>query len=738
MKGREHIEEINIDQRLMQSEILNMIEQKMIFFILYKNQFVYVSTSFEASLGYSKDELRHRSFEEIVDKDFKDILKEYRKDGEFHTIKAYKKSGQEIWLDACMKASKVKEKEIIMVVACEVTEFIQIKEKLKIKEQQYDDILNTQTELIIRMTTEHEYVFVNDAYCDYFGVNREDLIGNKNFFHIYEKDYQKIAEAINQATIDDPFINVEARAIKKDGTLAWVEWTGCMFYNESGEAVAYQGVGRDITERKKTQEALEKLQEELEMEIEKRTYELNKANKELTLINSYMRSILMNMHEGVAVVDELGNFKNLNGVLEKKWKPYIKEIKEYFKNTILKGNNNDICKMLKEKKSFYGVELIIPTKNKDLQFFISGDPIDNFEDDVRRGVIIFRPIEEVHRLVNRLSGAQARFTFSDIITKNKKMVQTVEIARRASLGDGNILIQGESGTGKELFAQAIHNHSKRCSGPFIAVNCGAIPRDLIGSELFGYTEGAFTGAKKGGKPGKFELASGGTIFLDEIGDMPLEQQVALLRVIQEKKIMRIGGEQELPIDVRIICATNKNLFDAIKQGSFREDLYYRLNVIAIKIPSLRERREDIPLLFEYFIKKTAKHGDKILKNMDSQVIKYLTKYNWYGNVRELQNVVERIVHIVRDNYVTVEHLPENIIKANDDDMEETADALEQPISIKEIIERERKLQEEQLCNEILRLFKQYKGNISKIAREMGISRSTLYRKMKKYKIEKDI
>ncbi|QZY54805.1 sigma 54-interacting transcriptional regulator [Crassaminicella profunda] len=729
---------INMEEWFMQSEILKMLEKKMIFFVLYKDQFVYMNAFFEKRLGYTKEELIHRRFEDFVDEDFKDIFKEHRNNGEFHPTKIYKKSGEEIWLDASVKRVKVKEKEMMMVVACEITEFVEMKEKLKIKEEKYYDILNTQTELIVRTTMDHIYVFVNDGYCDYFGIQRENLIGKKKFSHIFKKDYKKIEEALGLATIENPFINVEARGIRRDGTLAWIEWTGCVFYNELGQAVEYQGVGRDITEKKKAEEQLKKLQNELEIEIEKRTSQLNKVNKELTLINSYMNSILMHMSEGVVVVDELGNIKKLNWVLDKKWNPCIKEIKEYLKMIILEGKNNDIYQMLKEKKSFYGSELTIPTAKGNLQFFISGDPIDNFEDHVNRGVIVFRPIQQIHELVNRFSGAQARFKFCDIITQDKKMLQTVELAARAALGEGSILIQGESGTGKELFAQAIHNHSRRVSGPFVAVNCGAIPRDLIGSELFGYEEGAFTGAKRGGKPGKFELAKGGTLFLDEIGDMPFEQQVALLRVIQEKKIMRIGGEQEIPIDVRIICATNKNLLEAIKDGRFRKDLYYRLNVISIKISPLRERRGDILLLFKYFIKQTAKNGDKLLENIDPLVIEYLTKYNWYGNVRELQNVVERIIHIVTDEHIEVAHLPDNILKTRVPSIDKIVSMSEQGITIKDIVEEKKKIQEEQEANKILKLFKEHKGNISQIARAMDISRSTLYRKMKKYKIEKGV
>ncbi|MCT4621066.1 MAG: sigma 54-interacting transcriptional regulator [Marinisporobacter sp.] len=734
----ESIDEVYIQEWLSQSEIFKILDEKMLFFALHENQFVYVNACFKENTGYVKNELIGKNIDDIIKDGFKRIRKE--RDSNYYKVKVYKKDGQSIWLDACIKNLKVKEKEIMLVVACNGTEYMEMKERLKMQEEEYADILNTQTEIIVRSTMDHKYIFVNDAYCRFFGIEKGKIPQGNTFSCVYKEDYLKVKNLLNSLTKENSLLQSEFRVIKADGTLVWTEWIGRVFYDQKGEAIAYQAIGRDITKRKKAQDALKKLQDELEITIEKRTEELHKANKELTMVNSYMNSILMNMSEGVAVIDELGNFKNLNRKLDKEWSSHVvKEIETYLKDIVLKKKNNDIHKMLKEKKSFYGSELTIPTTKGNLQFFISGDPIEDKEDVVNKGVIVYRPIAEVRDLVNRFSGAQARFKFRDIITKNKRMIKTVQIATRAALGDGNILIQGESGTGKELFAQAIHNHSNRCKGPFVAVNCGAIPRDLLGSELFGYVEGAFTGAKKGGKPGKFELASGGTLFLDEIGDMPYEQQVALLRVIQEKRIVRIGGSEVIPIDVRIICATNKKLYEAIKDGSFREDLYYRLNVISIHIPPLRKRREDILLLLEYFIKKTDRSWDGFVKHIDPLALEYLKKYNWHGNVRELENVVERLAHIVQDEIITIDYLPENIIKTYAKELgKETISVEKEAFTIKDIIEKERMRKEIKESDDILKLLRACNGNISKTAKLMGISRSTFYRKMKKYKIEEKL
>lgn len=275
-------------------------------------------------------------------------------------------------------------------------------------------------------------------------------------------------------------------------------------------------------------------------------------------------------------------------------------------------------------------------------------------------VVTMREIKTVHRLVNQMVGAQACFTFDDIIGNSPGLREVVDLAKQVASSDSTILLQGESGTGKEMFAQAIHSHSNRNNGPFVAINCAAIPRDLVESELFGYEAGAFTGAKRGGRPGKFELVNGGTIFLDEIGDMPLETQVKLLRVLQQKQIIRVGGQKAIPIDIRVIAATNKDLGQEVERGNFREDLYYRLNVIPINIPPLRERGEDLVILASHMVEKLSRQLGKRLTGIAPEAMECLKKYPWTGNVRELVNVLERAVNIAAGTSILRKHLPEKI------------------------------------------------------------------------------
>lgn len=324
----------------------------------------------------------------------------------------------------------------------------------------------------------------------------------------------------------------------------------------------------------------------------------------------------------------------------------------------------------------------------------------------------------------------SEYTFDNIIGTSRKLMEAKVLAKKVAGTKSNILLLGESGTGKELFAHAIHNESPRSEYPLIKINCGAIPSELLESELFGYEEGAFTGAKKGGKPGKFELANKSTIFLDEIGDLPLSMQVKILRVIQEREIERIGGVKSHKVDVRIIAATNKNLEEMVAKNQFREDLYYRLNVISIRIPPLRERTGDIPLLTHHLIKKLSKEMNLHVTEVSNFAVEALNKYSWPGNIRELANVLERALNLIdKEATVMLDHLPYHIRKEVQEDgavNSITEDKLKG--SLKDIFEDIEKKAIEQYLKET-------EGNKFQTAKLLGISRTNLYEKIKKYNLE---
>ncbi|MFC0560031.1 sigma 54-interacting transcriptional regulator [Halalkalibacter alkalisediminis] len=313
---------------------------------------------------------------------------------------------------------------------------------------------------------------------------------------------------------------------------------------------------------------------------------------------------------------------------------------------------------------------------------------------------------------------KAAYTFHHLIGESLSLTRAKKEAERAALSKSSILLLGESGTGKELFAHSIHNASKRQAGSFVKVNCAAIPADLLESELFGYEEGSFTGAKKGGKKGKFEAADGGTIFLDEIGELPLHMQVKFLRVLQEKEVEKIGSTSTKKIDVRIIAATNRDLEDMVEKGEFRLDLYYRLNVVSIHIPSLKERNQDLSILSNHFISKLNTFMQKNVQALTKEAEKQLYNYAWPGNIRELENVLERAMNLVdrHEKWIDLKHLPEKLMSVSN---------LQPIIPLVELME---KTEREALQSAL----QQTNGNRSNAAKQLGISRTSFYEKLAKY------
>jgi len=314
------------------------------------------------------------------------------------------------------------------------------------------------------------------------------------------------------------------------------------------------------------------------------------------------------------------------------------------------------------------------------------------------------------------------FSTSKIIGSSPKMQELYHMVAMIAPTDSTVLIQGESGTGKELIADLVHENSTRANGPLVKVNCTALPDTLLESELFGYERGAFTGANQR-KQGRFELADGGSLFLDEIGDMNPSVQAKLLRVLQEHTFERLGGNKTISVDVRIIVATNKDLESEVKDGNFREDLFYRLNVVPIVVPPLRERKEDIPLLAEHFLKYYAEKNHRPVKGILPRTLDLLMRYNWPGNVRELENAIERAVIIAGGEHLTEVDLPINI-QASADDLQTTETGVIPGLTIKEV---ERDL--------IIKTLEQTAGNRTRTAKILGITRKTLQNKLKEYQID---
>ena len=446
--------------------------------------------------------------------------------------------------------------------------------------------------------------------------------------------------------------------------------------------------------------------------------------KQLELYNSQFEAIFSSMSDGVLLTNEEGIIINCSDAINK----LIRHSKEKLIGHNVSNIFDDINigQLKKNRRDSQFVEIKLKKRSQRYLSLISSIIID---DSFKGSVIVLMEDTKINSLIYSKMNSHQIFKFSDMLGESKAFLYAVELGKKAATFNSNILILGESGTGKELFARSIHNYKNSTIAPFIAINCAAIPESLLESELFGYEEGAFTGAKQAGKPGKFELANGGTIFLDEIGDMPLHLQAKILRVLQERTIERIGSIRPIPINVRIIAATNRNLSKMVENKGFREDLYYRLNVFQITIPSLRERSDDIPLLVNYFIKMYCDKFNIERKNIDSDALYIFMNYTWKGNIRELQNTIEYLCCISINESISKEDVKSKIqINSYNDNAilaKESNTVIVTPIN--ELEKRE-----------ILRALNLYgHSTVGKLqaAKALNIGKSTLYRKLKEYGLD---
>ncbi len=445
-------------------------------------------------------------------------------------------------------------------------------------------------------------------------------------------------------------------------------------------------------------------------------FRIQKTSDELQLKNNYMEAIIDSIDSGVMAVNRNGivNQVNSRGRQIFHWEASM----EGKPHEIFFGKQIIIADLMQPGFEFVDREVVIRGPLKAIQLICTVRPIFDTKEKMHGTIIIFNEINRIRKLVNDMAGLRARFTFKNIIGNSSAIRETRKMAMIAAPQHSTVLLLGETGTGKELFAQSIHNHSERRNHSFIAINCGAIPRELLETELFGYAGGTFTGALKKGMPGKFELADGGTIFLDEIGDMPMDMQIKILRVLQTREVVRIGEHKPMLVDARIIAATHTDLKKAVSWKNFREDLFYRLNVFPISIPPLRDRSEDILILANYFLNRCsvvmAKQGLSFSREAEAA----MESYPWPGNVRELENVIERAVNLVKNNRI----LPENL-------------GLDSPgpsnarLTGSRLSELEKKV--------ILETLEDYDFNFSKSSGVLGISRATLYNKIKKYRLPTD-
>ncbi len=373
-----------------------------------------------------------------------------------------------------------------------------------------------------------------------------------------------------------------------------------------------------------------------------------------------------------------------------------------------------LIQALSTRKFFSGRETSFNRPTGHRSFICSVDPVRNASGHILGAIITMAEKRQVINIAKKIGGNYAKYEFKDIKGNNPALLRSIELAKIAAKANSRVLLIGESGTGKELFAQAIHNYSNRRNEPFVAVSCAAIPRDLIESELFGYCGGAFTGARRDGQMGKFELANKGTLFLDDVNGLPLDLQAKLLRVLQQKEILRLGDIRTTPVDVRVIAASNTDLMSEVENSNFREDFYYRIGVVEIVIPPLRDRMDNLDLLIDHIMQRQCQEMGIRKPKISDEVYEILRKYIWPGNIRELENCIERAVLLSQGNTIRKIHLPERPLKKRGSIEYGT---MPLRLGFKAMVES---------------TLIHCDGNISMAARELKIARSTLYRKMKEF------
>ncbi|MDQ0286432.1 PAS domain S-box-containing protein [Desulfofundulus luciae] len=447
------------------------------------------------------------------------------------------------------------------------------------------------------------------------------------------------------------------------------------------------------------------------------------AMTEKMIMASQVNAVMDAVDEGVIAIDSEGVVTHFNLSAERMFNIPKNEILQHNLEEHLAGL--PLLSALREPGGFTSRECFVQARGRRLHLLVTARPIMGSDGRPVGVVASARDFKETQKLAYEIMSAQKVFTFDDIIGESRAIKELKARAAKIAGSHSTVLITGESGTGKEIFARAIHAASPRKNKPFVAINCGAIPETLLESELFGYEEGAFTGARKGGKPGKFELANHGTIFLDEIGNMSLYLQAKLLRVLQERQVERVGGNRLIPVDIRIIAATNSNLEEMIAKGRFRDDLYYRLSVIPLYIPPLRERPEDIKLLLEYYREHYNNLLGKNIRGYTSRAERACLAYSWPGNVRELINAVEYAVNLEEGDLIDTGSLPRSVQEGGHR-MAEIPGRESRWVTLEQM--------EKEAIISALEHFGWNEQGKTKAARALGISRATIYRKIAKYNL----
>jgi PAS domain S-box-containing protein len=608
------------------------------------------------------------------------------------------KDDRYIWLQAHVRLSTEggEHQEEIVGFISDVTDQQVINDRLQRTEFRYKAIVEDQVEQVCRYKSDGRVTFVNDAYAGFFQKKKEELVGTKFTPIVHEEDRQTVENLLRGLTQSKPVAYMEYRVILPDGQIRWLHRSVRGFFDSSGRPTEYQVVGRDVTEKVVAEHEIQRISNEKEQ------YRLN------------LEAVFSSIPDAVLTVDQDMRIIHINRAMAEFCCISDKLVPGSTLMDIA-GSCERSCfqvlfKTLQTKESVIEYRLECATSNPRKIFIINSSPLRDHEHRFMGAVLVIRDITRLANLEKQISGPGG---YKNIIGKSAGMQEIYRILDLLADVETTVLITGESGTGKELIAEALHYGGSRAKGPLVKVNCAALADNLLESELFGHVRGAFTGAVKD-KVGRFEAAEGGTLFLDEIGDIPLSTQLKLLRALERKEYERVGDSRTLKADVRVITATNVDLQKKIRQGLFREDLYYRLKVMAIHLPPLRERPEDVPVLIQHFIHQlNLEHGKNIVKVSD-EVMKLFMEYQWPGNIRELRHTLEHAFILCPSGEICMEHLPREMSRT-------------QPEHKGDKIQHKTKVDLDSIHDALNKTG----GNKARAARDLGIDRRTLYRNLEK-------
>ena len=668
------------------------------------------------SLGYDQAEMRGVSVEAVAIHPDR-ILNGLRKGTERISYEYLRrKDGTSFPVEISFSYFNNSGKNIGVLYAQDVSRRKIVEEALREGARLYRAVVEDQTELICRYSPDGKLTFVNGAYARFFGEDEDEVVGADCFTHFGSMDRRRIMEWLKRADPTEPVLESEVRQARADGEVRWIQWTSRAVLNDRRAVVEIQAVGHDITDRKNAEQALDTAT------MEKEQYRLN-----LIATFKSIPDAILTVNSDLFIMASNNAAANLFAF--DKGRMRGRPLEE-----IVSGEGNPCVSVLKQvlrtDKPVHGYEIELETPTMGERMVeINCSPLVGQDKRHEGAVLVVRDVSRVADLEKKL---QQRHGFRGIVGGSTAMQDIYELVEQLSSIESIVLILGESGTGKELVAEALHYGGVRAGKSLIKVNCSALSESLLESELFGHVKGAFTGAVRD-KAGRIQAAQGGTLFLDEIGDISPLIQLKLLRFLEQKEYERVGDTKTLAADVRIIAATNVDLREAVRQGLFREDLYYRLNVMPVHLPPLRERQADIPLLVEHFLTTFSEQFGKSFESVSEEVMDLFMGYGWPGNVRELRHALEHACILSPGKSVTLKHIRKDLVEQAYMQQAYVPSLKSSPSAQSHYSPQSfsRKPGKE----DILAALAECDGNKVRAALQLGIHRATLYRKLKAWSVE---